>query len=341
MKKIIALLAISCIFRTFAQSLPDGMQATPQEEKDGSTLPVTAPQQVDYSRKAIDLIAFPNAREVIAGVKYFLSSTEYKLKDQSQNYSNTETEIEYSGFDFEVAYAFDDYLGLSIEAKHVISSKTKITNGPETIEYKSSGIGDPVFSAVYRAMDISRDRYDMNLSLHVSPKMQDVKEDATTGQQVNNAKGRTDIGVEVEWGRRVPTFSWSVGLKLDNSGKAEFKDSESGDITTIDSYGTFGVSSKLQWAISPKVAIDLNLTIENMGDFDFKYADGSTLNYDNAAMYAVGGTVKVTLQDKNYLTFDLMGVAVSDRNVTDEENVTLIVTERREGIFTVGIITQF
>ena len=244
---------------------------------------------------------------------YFSSNTEYKWTYLSKDYSNTE--IESSGLDYVAAYAFNDYWGIAVTAEQVISKKSKVTYGPATningqsFEYKSNGFEDPIFSLAYRAMDISRDRYDMNLSLDFSPELQDAI-DGTTSKKGNVAKGGTNVGAEVQWGRRSPTFSWAVGLELSNYGEAKSKDVEDGDITTVSSHSTFGASGMFQWIVSPKVALDLSLSLGNTGEYDVKYANGSRLNYESATIFGIGGTANITLQDKLYLTFGLLGCAI-------------------------------
>ncbi len=358
MKKVIILLTAFCMFNIFAQALPDGLKTSTKKESkidgkasskkenigDGSSLPSTAPQQTNYNRKAIDLIVFPNVKEFIAGMKYFSSSIEYKWEYLSQNY--LDGEITSNGFQYAAGYAFDDYWGLRIDVEQVLSQKSKVTYGPVTVfngqsvETKNDGFDDPQFSLLYRAMDISRDRYDMNLSLHFSPKLQDA-ETGTASKKGNNAKGRTNFGLEVEWGRRTPTFSWAAGLELSSYGKAESKDADDGDLTTISSYSTFTASGKFQWVVSSKVALDLNLALGSTGEYDVKYADGSRYNYESATTFLIGGAANITLQDKLYLVFDLAGVAVGDRTVTDEVGVTVTDTDRSAGIFKIGMIKQF
>jgi len=243
MKILIMVFSFFCALNIFAQSLPSGKQKTqPSKRNKQSSRPKTVPAQTVDTRKAVDLIAFPNAGHATVGAKFFSSAIEYTWQYQSREYSKGE--ILSKGIDYEAGYAFNDYWGARITAEQEISGNSKVTYGPatsingQTYEYKSSGFDDPEFEVIYRAMDISKDKFDMNIKVSFSPKLQDA-ESATFSKKGNNAKGGRTFGVEIEWGSRGPSFSWMVGFDLTNYGTAESKDAEDGEITEVTSYNTF------------------------------------------------------------------------------------------------------
>jgi hypothetical protein len=346
MKQIIFLLITLFSLNSFSQVLPDGGQVDNSEGFNSpSVLPSVGSQQSDYVHKATDLILFPNEKEVIASIEYFSTSVEYRWDYLSQEYSSTK--VESTGLNYTAGYAFDEFWALGVTVEQLLTSKQKVTFGPattsdgETSEYESEGFDDPSFLLVYRAMDVSRNRYDMNLTLKLSPKIQEAK-GSTTNKKGNNAKGGTDHGIGVQWGRRDIGFSWAVGLDLDTYGEAKSKSAgSSGDVTTVDSYGTFSATGSFQWVVSPSVSLDLNLSLGSTGEIDVKYDDGSTLNYESASAFGIGGKANIKLQEKLYLTFDVMSVAIGDREVTDETGTTVTDTERGLGRFKVGLISQF
>ena len=290
------------------------------------------------------MIGFPAKGKNILGIGYFSQNSGSEWLYQSRNYQ--ETDVKESGIRIVSANAFSDSWAASISAEEAFSSTTKITYGPATtingtsVEYKSSGFSDPEFGIIHRLMDISRDRYDMNISINYSPKLQNAK-DASVDKKGNNARGGSTLETSLQWGRRGKDFSWAVGFSLERNGETESKDVEDGDTTKVTSHSTLSASGAFQWQLSPKVSLDLSLLLGSTGEFDVKYEDGSYLSYKSAASTTLGGSANILLKNEIYLVVGLAGSKIGDRNVSDENGDVLNNTEHSAGTFNIGVVAQF
>lgn len=301
-------------------------------------------QDFNDTRKATDLILFPNANELIAGINYYSSSVEFDWEYTFRNYSTNK--ITENGFEVAAMYAFNDNWAAAVDLQYATSQKSEVTYGPATtidgtkVEAESDGLSDPNFAITYRALDAALNSFDMNISLIVSPKLQDAKA-ATANKDGNVAKGGTNIGADIKWGQRFRIFSWAVGASFLKNGKAEYKDADDGDLTTVSSYSTFDISGEFKWNITSKFSLGVNLSLASTGEYQVNDGKGGYINYESAPIISIGGTANIALQENLYLTFDATAAAVDERFVTDENNTLIRDTDRRATLLKVGIIAQF
>ena len=68
-----------------------------------------------------------------------------------------------------------------------------------------------------------------------------------------------------------------------------------------------------------QIALDLNLALGNTGKINYKYSDNSTAKHGTALIFIIGGTANITLTNKFYLTIDLTGASVGDRQIINED----------------------
>ena len=295
-------------------------------------------------RKVTDLILFPNQGEIFTSLNIYSLTSEYEWIYLSSNFLKSENEI--TGTEISAMYSFTDQWAATISLDYVTSDKTKATYGPATTisgttsEYESDGLKDPNFSITYRAMDTQDDGYDLNLSIKISPKLQDAK-GSTTKTDGNVAKGATNSSVAIEWGKRNGYFSWATSLALTSNGEAESKDVDDGDITKVDSHGTFSISGKFQWQLTERLNLSTGLDISNTGDYRVSYSDGDYFDYESASILSLTIGTDIKLTESLYLNIDLLGAAVGDRTVTDEDNLSVTDTERKIGQFKIGLLAQF
>jgi len=72
-----------------------------------------------------------------------------------------------------------------------------------------------------------------------------------------------------------------------------------------------------------------------------KDASGSYMKYESTSTCAIGGAANILLGNEVYLVFDVIGIGVGDRNITDEQEHVYNDTDRAAGIVQAGIIAQF
>lgn len=297
----------------------------------------------EYSRTPIDLILFPDENKTFAGFSYSSTVLRYKVDYQTTEY--LDAEIRSTELDVAVMHSLDDYWAIGVSVEQLFSSKSEVTYGPgstrngETSESKSSGLSDPSFSVTYRIMDVSRDRYDMNLTFDYSPKMQEAK-GATSNTNGNNAKGGDTFSIGATWGRRSVDSSWAFGVTLNSYGESKSKDPDDGDITKVESYSTLGLTGSWQWIVSKKLAWDLGIFYGSSGEYRITFDDGSYNDYDSATIFSIGGTANITVGNKKYITAGITSSAMGERSIKSSSNITLTDTDRAAGTFSLGFVAE-
>lgn len=300
-------------------------------------------QENSSQRRATDPVLFPEAGSFIVEAKLTSTVVEYTWEYIGREY--LDGKIETTGASYSALYAFNDFFGLGLSIDQAFSSKAKATYGVASSqngvseETKSSGFDDPEVSFVYRAMDMSRDSFDLNLFVSASPSLIDA-ETATTTADGNNAKGGDTYDFGVKWGGRREGFAWAAGLTIAYSGEAESKTVATGEKTTVTSHTDFALSLEAKWDVSERVRLGVLLGLGGLGGYDVKYSSGTTNSYDSTSFVTIGGTADFLLVDELYLNLELAGTGVSDREVTSGATV-IDDTERSAGQFSVGLIAQF
>lgn len=331
-------------FTLFGQTLPGEIESTDDQQVENNIS--TENIENNYHRKPIDLITFPNANEAILGFRYFSSNTEYNWEYIFQNYSENETKS--SGLDYLAAYAFNDKWAAQVSFEQLLSRTSTTTYGPASStpapgtisKTKSEGFNDPSFRLVYRAMDISEHRYDMNISVSYSPKVQD-SEIGNSNKKGNNAKGGSSLAGSIEWGRRDVNYSWSAGLEFLNFGEAEAKLISSGDKVKSTSYNAFSATGSFQWLITSGLTFQLDLAIASNGDFEVISQNGNRVKYEGSTNVGLGGSGHILLVPDTYLSLGVQSVALGERTVTLASGDELNSMDRSKLSVSASILTQF
>lgn len=362
MKVVLFIYLLITTMHVYGQALPDGINTSPALPQDATASP-TMPDGMGtavkdnskndvkeslqpknkYERKATDLILFPNYHEFIfaAGVHFFSSTSQFN-SDAGELYK-----FDYSGRTLELngLYALNENFALGLRlasssSKEEIKYGTGSTKSGTTTVSESKGFEDAVFALVYRAMDVSRDRYDMNISLLLSPKIQEAK-GAAESKNGNVAKGRDEYSFLIEWGRRNLGNSWAFGLEISTIGDWKSKDASNGDETKINSYSTLGVTGDYQWSISPNFSIELNLGLSSTGAYKVTYYDGSYLDVESVALFKIGTTANILIGPKTYLVVSIAGLAAGDRNLTDKDGNQYVRSNNTSSEIAGLIVKQF
>lgn len=333
--------------------MPDGIssdngEATSQTlEQQGGAIPAVVQPSTnirDYKTTPIDLILFPEAKTVFLGVDYISRSSSYSIDydgDELLNFKGESDTLTLSSL-----YGINDKIALGAEISRVFDNSGTTTYGPgstldgDKTETNNPGLEDPSFIFIYRFLDVSRDRYDMNIGLTISPSLQSGKY-ASGSANGNAAKGRDEYTLFIKWGRRDPSFSWALGLNSTSFGKRKMKDAETGEVLKTSSYSTFEIISDFQWKLSKPFSIELNLAYGASGDFTNDYSDGSREEWEHQLYFGFGTTINYQINNSTYIRSKIAGVAGSPADIKTEDGEILTLQEPTEGIFTLGVLFQF
>jgi len=350
MKIVFFVIALSCISVANSQTLPDGISKNPVDSVSNQPeviLPVAdqAPGSAKkYERKATDLILFPEAKKTILDANYQSQSNEYVWRYEGEDYANIETTT--NSLNLRGLYAINDKIAVGATVSRVIKGKSTLKYGSastkdgEKLNRESSGFRDVVLEAVYRVMDVSRDRYDMNVGVLLSPGIREAK-DPSESKDGNAANGGNEYSLFLKWGRRNLGNQWSVGFQLNNFGESKSKDASTKDVTKTDSYSTIEINGDFQWLISNRFIFGLNMAYQNLGKYTITFADDTYDDYDDAPAFTFGATGNFLITDDTYIKLKYEMGAASDRDITGSDGTVISMEDLVGGVFTIGVLKQF
>ena len=287
---------------------------------------------VPRDRKPTDLVVFPNSGKffwgIIGGFVKKGGETE-RSRDGMVLFKGDTSDI-LQVLNFNGVYAIDDLWALSLETTYLISRKNEINSEID----KYAGLGDPTFSLLYRMMDMSKDGYDMNLSLGFSPKLLEAKDPQPSAQEGSNGKGRTDFGVGIEWGKRYLGFSWALSMALFHRGK-EARDSFEGGTYTSSAYREAVFGGRLQWATVSGMMMGLDGNILRSS----KWRTSSGLDDMTKSEYGLGASLAFPVRKGSFVK---LGIAQAwDKHDGVFEEMSSSVDNQIDRTFHLGLIGQF
>jgi hypothetical protein len=296
-------------------------------------------------RYATDVIAFPNTGELAVGLDIYSRFTSYKVKTLIAQAEVAETEIQNSGLNFQIYYAFNNYIaaGVSVEdgtSKRTVKYGVGSTESGKVVEYNSSGSSDPNLYLIYHLSDSARNKFDINLELEYSPMLGE-SVDSTLEDDGNHKKGGDTAGVSFIFGKNKQTFSWGVGVSYFYVGAAESRTEKSDEVTRVESFGVVGVEGRFQWGLGHHLSIDLNVGVGYAGEYYVISSEGNISTYDSRSLFSLSTGMNFKMVNNILLTVKLKSTGTSSTMVSRGTNSDLTIDDRTSGTLEVGIIKQF
>ncbi len=338
----LGLLLLFCLVPTaFSQVLPDaGVQINndTQEVKtneEAPLVPVDKPQgeQSKYKRRVIDILAIPHERETYVGATYdYSSSTTKRSGSDDLRRKNHELNIG-------LERGFTENISGQIQWGYLLSDTTYAGS---TNLGNSTGISDPYLGINYRALDISRDRFDLNINPYFSPTLQDATS-STGSKDGNGSRGYSYAGVKTGLGRRDGPTSWAFSVDLFKAFDGEYQDVETGDKTKTSSFQGIDFYYDYMKYLSQAFALKGQLGLAVVEGVEYKFSDGTSSHTNSKTI--LYGSVKAFYETRPniFLTSEigLSGATDAGSSNSYDSNGEAISTNTSRFTFSLGVLAQF
>jgi hypothetical protein len=290
----------------YTQVLPDsGAQVIPKN--DSSTLPAgeefVIPETIanqksnsKYKRRVIDLLAIPHKGETYIGASYGYDNLSSSSPIGQDEFKTTSHQLNVFS-----ERALTENLSIQAEIGYLLANKAN--SGSENLG-NSKGLTDPYFGINYRALDISRDRFDLNLSAYYSPSFQEGTY-STSNKDGNGVRGTRLIGFKAGIGRREELTSWAFIIDFFNMLEGSVRNAESGSKTKISSWQAISFSGEYMKAISQKIFLKGQLGIKRIGGKTYTYEDQSWDTSKVAHEFPISGTGYLEFDQNKFFTSSL------------------------------------
>ncbi len=318
-----------------AQVLPDsGVQiipkvpsSTPLANEVFPGAPTSNPQSSMYRRSVIDLLAIPHSGETYVGANYVYDSSSRVDSNDDLLKNKSNKTIIYA------EKAMTENLSAQAQIGYLLSESTY--TGSNNLG-NSKGITDPLLGVNYRALDISRDRYDLNLNPYFSPSLQEATS-SSPGTDGNGARGYSYLGVKAGLGRREDINSWAVSIDLFNAMNGHYKNTDTGEEVKTSSRNGVALTGQYMKKLTGTLSLKGELGIAKLGSMEYKFENGSTYTSSDSTIFSASGTGYLELYKHTFLTSSLAVARSRSSPVGDQNNAI----NTNHFTFSLGFLTQF
>lgn len=317
---------------TFAQLLPDqGVNALPvnpiSEASHVPELPTQA-KTYKYLRRPIDVL--PQAQEKQAFLTIgMLDSNSTSTYSDSDNIKSSNNSYVMVG-----EYGFTDLLALNISQNYSFGQET--VSGSST--YKDKGAYDPTLTLKIRPMDVSKNRFDLNINPYYSPSL-GTSISSTSTKSGNQRKGYDVFGIKLGWGRRDVHQSWAFFVDLSQKSEGSSKNATTSQKTKNTSTGALEISGTYQKPVSNLVTLEISGGFNRIGFIDYKKPDGKTYTQNVQTRIFTDLISYFEIYPKRYLSLDLGLARQSGEYFYEGEDSVQVTTNITS--FGVGFLAAF
>ncbi len=327
----------------YAQVLPDsGVQIVPKEIPTApAPLPTEeypkaldmADQASKYKRRVIDLLAIPHKGETYVGANYeYTKSKTYRGGDDDIRGKSNQVNIA-------IERSLTENLSAQAQLGYLLADATYY--GSKNLG-NSKGVTDPVLGINYRALDISRDRYDLNLNPYFSPSIQDATS-SSGGKDGNGTRGYSYMGIKTGFGRREGVSSWALNLELFQAFSGRYKDAETGDKTKTSSWQGIAWSGNYLKTLTPKFSIEGEIGSGWITGIEYTAKNGDKSHTNSKTLFSISGTGYYEFVTNNFFTSSIGWSGSTDEGFSKDSNAEWSTINTNTSRFSLiqGYLTQF
>jgi hypothetical protein len=326
----------------FSQVLPDaGVQIYPgasqvSPKTDAPLIPVVEKSRTEeskYKRRVIDILAIPHEKETYVGASYDYSSSSTQ-RSGSDDYKVKSHEVNIG-----LERGLTDHLSAQVQWGYLLSDTAY--SGSSNLG-NSTGISDPYLGLNYRAMDISRNRFDLNINPYFSPTLQDATS-SSERKDGNGSRGYQYTGIKAGIGRRDGPSSWAFSMDFFKAFNGEYQDAESGDKTKTSSFQAITIYYDYMKYFSEVFSLRGQIGLGAVEGVEYKFSDGSTSTSNSRRI--IYGSIKTFYETRPniFLTSELGLSGSSDAGSSDSYTAEgkEISTNTGRFTFSLGVLAQF
>lgn len=331
-------LAVLISSTVLAQILPDsGNQITPKVEDNTNPLPdlnikPSTVTESAYKRKVIDLLAIPHKGENFLATNYDYSS--------STTNRSGEDEIRRTSHQLNIGAerAILENLSLGAQVGYLLSDTTYV--GSENLG-NSKGLTDPILGFTYRALDVSRDRFDLNLSPYFSPAIQDATS-STGSKDGNGGRGYSYLGMTAGLGRRNGPDSWAFTIDFFQTMEGSYKDAESGEEINTSSWRGIGFFYEYMSAFTKSFSLKGEAGVSFVGGVEYENEIGEKSHTNSRSIFSLSGTGYFEFSPDNFLSASLGWSGATDAGYSASSDGTDSINTNTSRLnLVLGYLTQF
>lgn len=319
--KFVLVLFFTFIPNAFSQILPDeGIKILDNgnklSEKNTDFFDRKIEEQIEsesrYKRKVIDILAIPHKNET-----YFMAEYEYSSSIKRDDYGDTKRNIQL--LDIGIERGITEVLSLQAQISYLLSD-TSYDGRTDDIGV-SRGISDPLFGLNYRLLDVSKDRFDLNINPYGSASFQEATY-PSGNKDGNGARGYNLVGVKVGIGRRDIKSSWGVIFDFFRTFEGKLRAADNGDAVKVSSFKGASLSYDYMTELTPKINLKSQIGLGLLGGVDYSYPDGSSGSSETEGIVfaSLKGYFELITQIYIYSEFGLSGSKFSNSTSSSFES---------------------